>query len=172
MDMRSNSSLPIVPGMESKEAAKKSRSFKRRMIGFPPRRRICSSIATPPVNAQPDMSCRARLRNVRATRAESAALRNESIAIGLRTPRFISAQYPGTFLHPRVKQDQRALLRFLLPESRLATTAIDPTGKWPDEHGFLVMGWSLRSVKALGHTFGQNAVLWVGKDAVPKLVLL
>jgi hypothetical protein len=30
----------------------------------------------------------------------------------------------------------------------------------------------MRSVKALGVTFGQNAVLWVGKDAVLKLVFL
>jgi hypothetical protein len=50
---------------------------------WPPIRRMCSSMATPPVNAQPDMSCRAKLRNVRVTRAESAALRNESVAIGL-----------------------------------------------------------------------------------------
>jgi hypothetical protein len=34
------------------------------------------------------------------------------------------------------------------------------------------MGWSMRAVKALGVTFGQNAVLWIGKDAAPKLVLL
>jgi hypothetical protein len=67
---------------------------------------------------------------------------------------------------------KHVLLSFLLPESRLAVVAHDPTGRWPDEHGFLVMGWSMRSVKALGHTFRQNAVLWVGKDAVPKLVLL
>jgi hypothetical protein len=72
----------------------------------------------------------------------------------------------------RANRFKRALLRFLLPDSRLSATAHDPTGRWPDEHGFLVMGWSLRSVKALGHTFNQNAVLWIGKDAVPKLVLL
>jgi hypothetical protein len=64
------------------------------------------------------------------------------------------------------------MLRLLLPDSRFATIAHDPTGYWPDEHGFLVMGWSLRAIKALGHTLRQNAVLWVGKDAVPKLLLL
>jgi len=58
----------------------------------------------------------------------------------------------------RANRFKRALLRLLLPDSRLATTAHDPTGRWPDEHSFLVMGWSMRSVKALGHTFGQNAV--------------
>jgi hypothetical protein len=63
-------------------------------------------------------------------------------------------------------------LSFLLPESRLAVVAHNPTGRSPDEHGFLVMGWSMRAVKALAHTFRQNAVLWMGKDAVPKLVLL
>jgi hypothetical protein len=53
---RSNSSLPIASGIASKEAATKSRSFKRRLTGFPPRRRMCSSMATPPVNAQREMS--------------------------------------------------------------------------------------------------------------------
>jgi hypothetical protein len=47
-----------------------------------------------------------------------------------------------------------------------------PTGRWPDEHGYLVLGRTMRTVKALGVTFGQNAGLWMGKDAVPKLVLL
>jgi hypothetical protein len=42
----------------------------------------------------------------------------------------------------------------------------------PRRTRFLVMGWSLRAVKALRVTFNQNAVLWMGKDAVPKLVLL
>jgi hypothetical protein len=46
-----------------------------------------------------------------------------------------------------------------------------PTGRWPDEHGYLVLGRTMRTVKALGVTFGQNAGLWMGKDAVPKLVL-
>jgi hypothetical protein len=31
---------------------------------------------------------------------------------------------------------KRALLRFLLPDSRLAAVAHDPTGRWPDEQGF------------------------------------
>jgi hypothetical protein len=67
---------------------------------------------------------------------------------------------------------KHVLLNFLLPAARLAVVAHDPTGHWPDEHGFLVMGWSMRSVKAIARTFRQNAVLWMGKDAVPKLVLL
>jgi hypothetical protein len=34
---------------------------------------------------------------------------------------------------------KHAFLRVLLPESRLAAVAHDPTGHWPDEHGFLVL---------------------------------
>jgi hypothetical protein len=60
----------------------------------------------------------------------------------------------------RANHFKHALLRVLLAESRLAAMAHDRTGRWPDERGFLVMGWSMRSVKALGHTFGQNTVLW------------
>jgi Protein of unknown function (DUF3293) len=62
----------------------------------------------------------------------------------------------------RANRFKRALLRFLLPESSLPTVAHDLTGRCPDEHGFLVMGWSLRAVKALRVTFNQNAVLWMG----------
>jgi hypothetical protein len=86
---------------------------------------------------------------------------------------FLTADNPFSVpASERANRFKQALLRFLLPESSLPTVAHDPTGRWPDEHGFLVMGWSLRAVKALGITFGQNAVLWMGEDAVPKLVLL
>lgn len=49
---------------------------------------------------------------------------------------------------------------------------VDPSGAWPAEESVLVPGISLERAKALGTEFGQNAILWVGSDAVPQLVLL
>jgi hypothetical protein len=44
----------------------------------------------------------------------------------------------NSFSVPSSERDRfkRALLRFVLPESRLPTVAHDPTGRWPDEQGF------------------------------------
>jgi hypothetical protein len=47
-----------------------------------------------------------------------------------------------------------------------------PSNDWPGEPSFLVFGLSLEDAKALGVEFGQNAVVWAGSDAVPRLVLL
>lgn len=47
-----------------------------------------------------------------------------------------------------------------------------PTGPWPGEDSFLVLGLSLEDAKALGRQFEQNAIVWCGADAVPKLILL
>lgn len=43
---------------------------------------------------------------------------------------------------------------------------------WDDERGVLALGLRLRKAKALGRKFRQNALVWVGKKAVPRLVLL
>ena len=47
-----------------------------------------------------------------------------------------------------------------------------PSNDWPGEPSFLVFGVSLEDARALGVEFGQNAVVWAGSDAVPRLVLL
>jgi len=47
-----------------------------------------------------------------------------------------------------------------------------PSGDWPGEPSFLVMGLSLEAAKTLGNSFEQNAIVWCGADAVPNLVLL
>ena len=48
----------------------------------------------------------------------------------------------------------------------------DPAGEWPAEPGFLVGGITLEQASELGRQFRQNAILWAGPDAVPRLVLL
>lgn len=47
-----------------------------------------------------------------------------------------------------------------------------PSGEWPGEPSFLVLGMSLEAAKELGARYDQNAIVWCGRDAVPQLVLL
>lgn len=47
-----------------------------------------------------------------------------------------------------------------------------PDNGWPGEPSFLVLGISLDTASALGTKYGQNAIVWSGADAVPRLILL
>ncbi|MEM5431846.1 DUF3293 domain-containing protein [Cupriavidus oxalaticus] len=47
-----------------------------------------------------------------------------------------------------------------------------PANGWPGEESFLVLGLALDDAKALGTQLGQNAIVWSGADATPKLLLL
>lgn len=47
-----------------------------------------------------------------------------------------------------------------------------PTGRWPPEASFLVLGIAREEAEDLGRRFEQNAIVWCGADAVPQLVLL
>ena len=47
-----------------------------------------------------------------------------------------------------------------------------PSGGWPGEESFLALGLDLETSQALGRKFEQNAIVWAGPDAVPRLILL
>ncbi len=47
---------------------------------------------------------------------------------------------------------------------------IDPLGAWPGEPSILALGVARKEAVQLGKTFGQNAIIWVGKEGVPELV--
>jgi Protein of unknown function (DUF3293) len=47
-----------------------------------------------------------------------------------------------------------------------------PSGQWPGEPSFLILGLPLDPAKQLGARHEQNAVVWCGADAVPQLILL
>ncbi len=47
-----------------------------------------------------------------------------------------------------------------------------PSGEWPGEPSFLVLGIALEAAKSLGNKYEQNAIVWCGSDAVPQLILL
>jgi Protein of unknown function (DUF3293) len=71
-------------------------------------------------------------------------------------------------------QHQQALLAQLSRRKLVAIPGIGehPTNQWPGEPSFLVPGVARRTAQALGRQFEQNAIVWSGLDAVPKLILL
>ena len=59
----------------------------------------------------------------------------------------------------------------------LELKAIEGTGseegsEWPAEKSFFTLGLALEHAKAIGTHFDQDAIVWVGPDAVPQLILL
>jgi hypothetical protein len=47
-----------------------------------------------------------------------------------------------------------------------------PVSGWPGEASYLILGLSLEAATILGKKYEQNAIIWCGSDALPKLVLL
>lgn len=60
----------------------------------------------------------------------------------------------------------RRSLAFLPGEGR------HPSNGWPPEASYLVLGLALEASKNLGRHYKQNAIVWAGADAVPRLVVL
>jgi hypothetical protein len=48
----------------------------------------------------------------------------------------------------------------------------DPTGAWPEEMSFFALGIDEDTARQLASRFHQDAVVWAGPDAIPKLLLL
>jgi hypothetical protein len=68
---------------------------------------------------------------------------------------------------------RKSLDRYVADQSQIIEgQGIDPSGAWPAEKSFLVLGLDLETTKALGKEFGQNAVVWTGAEAIPRLILL
>ncbi len=47
-----------------------------------------------------------------------------------------------------------------------------PTNGWEPEPSVLVLGLSLEAAKVMGRQYEQAAIVWIGPQAVPELVLL
>ena len=58
------------------------------------------------------------------------------------------------------------------PYPMIKSLNIDPTDLWPAEKSFFVLGLDLSTAKLLGQQFKQNAIVWIGSDAIPRLILL
>jgi Protein of unknown function (DUF3293) len=54
----------------------------------------------------------------------------------------------------------------------LPAVGTDPRGIWPGEPSVLVLGISEPEAMELGNRFHQNAIVWAGPDARPRLLLL
>lgn len=48
----------------------------------------------------------------------------------------------------------------------------DPAGRWPGESSVLILGIGRRWACRLGRHCDQNALLWSGPEAIPRLILL
>lgn len=94
---------------------------------------------------------------------------------GVESSTFITACNP--FSRPlddtRNAVRQHALQQDLIT---LGIAIIDGIGTHPRTHwqepSYLALGVSLETAKALGKQYQQNAVVWAGQDATPRLILL
>ena len=69
--------------------------------------------------------------------------------------------------HARLGEELKALGRPVIEG-----IGADPTGHWPEEKSYFVLGVDLDAARALGLRYQQNAIIWVGADAVPTLIML
>jgi hypothetical protein len=95
---------------------------------------------------------------------------------GVRCSAFVTAWNPFGMLQPEVlnRRAQARLERELdeLGYAMYPGAGLDPDGSWPGEESVLVLGLVRDAAAALGRAYGQNAVVWCGKTAVPELVML
>lgn len=87
---------------------------------------------------------------------------------------FLTAWNPASVLtDPAANRAAQAALVAAVAElghSMLPGVAVDPDGAWPDEDSVLVLGIDRDAARHLAQRFGQNALVWIGADAIPTLV--
>lgn len=116
----------------------------------------------PPFELRVDIRSPALQRLYRILRRDSAAF------LTAWNPRSVPSS--GT----RNRAAQRRLERVLAGRgfTCVAGRGVDASGAWAAEESVLVPGMRLAEARRVGRLFRQNAVLWAGADAVPRLVLL
>lgn len=96
--------------------------------------------------------------------------------VGAETAGVITAYNPySEAREAEANREAHAALKETLKAMGLATLpcdGTDPTGHWPTEHGLLVPGIGRAALRGLATVFGQNAVLWIEADGVPRLELV
>ena len=98
------------------------------------------------------------------------------ISSGVACGAFITAYNPrGTVQADAANDKAHAQLSAKLSELRLQV--IEGSGSeegtdWPAEKSYFALGPALEPAKAIGTHFDQDAIVWVGPDAVPQLILL
>jgi hypothetical protein len=95
---------------------------------------------------------------------------------GVNCGAFLTAFNPRSTIQPNEVNDQaHAQLGAKLQE--LGLQAKEGSGseegtEWPAEKSYFALGLALEPAKALGTHFDQDAIVWVGPDAIPQLILL
>ena len=95
---------------------------------------------------------------------------------GLHCGAFITAYNPrGTVQADAANDKAHAQLAAKLAE--LDLQVIEGSGSeegtdWPAEKSYFALGLALEPAKAIDIHFDQDAIVWVGPDAVPQLILL
>ena len=95
---------------------------------------------------------------------------------GVNCGAFLTAYNPRSTIQPDAANAQgHAELASKLEE--LGLKAIEGSGseegtEWPAEKSYFALGLALEPAKAIGTHFDQDAIVWVGPDAVPQLILL
>jgi len=98
------------------------------------------------------------------------------ISSGVACGAFITAYNPrGAVQADSANDKAHAQLAAKLAEQRLQV--IEGSGSeegtdWPAEKSYFALGLALEPAKAIGVHFDQDAIVWVGPDAVPQLILL
>ncbi len=106
----------------------------------------------------------------------SDALARLYASVGHSSGVFITAYSPFSQPHSR-EANEAAHARLGAELKALGRPVIegagsDPTGDWPAEKSYFVLGVDPDAAKALGVRYQQNAIVWVGADAIPTLILL
>ncbi len=95
---------------------------------------------------------------------------------GCKSACFITACNPLSQLRStQLNREANARLRVELERVARAifdSDGSDPDGEGPREPGFLALGIDEAQAAGLGNSYEQNAVLWAGADAIPRLMLL
>ena len=85
--------------------------------------------------------------------------------------------FGGFFMSEMTQANERghAELAHLLQGHGVAAIEGSGSGKdtdWPAEKSWFALGLQLDPAKDIGRRFDQDAIVWVGPDAVPQLILL
>lgn len=97
-------------------------------------------------------------------------------AFGVTRSAYITAWNPRSEATSReVNEAAQARLEAELASAGLSFLrgeGVDPSGEWSGEPSVLVLGISGDEAQRLGRTFGQNAIVVAGRDALARLVML
>jgi hypothetical protein len=89
---------------------------------------------------------------------------------------FITAYNPLGTIQPDHANEQAHtdLLQHLqaLNLSCIEGAGSDASSNWPAERSYFALGLTLEPAKEIGRHFNQDAIVWVGADVTPQLILL